>query len=154
MGDQRVLGIDAPPPRPVFALDDAEADLVSLERAFRRLGRGHELRLCRTSADLFDELDKVVSGPSNSMPGYVLLDINLPDANGLDILARLRSQYPGLPVVMLSGSAHGGDKQLAYTLGASGFLSKPIGIDVLTEMLRVVDDYWQRVVSPPDRLTS
>jgi two-component system, NtrC family, nitrogen regulation response regulator NtrX len=59
-------------------------------------------------------------------PDVVLLDLVLPGAAGLDLLERLRSVAPRVPVVMMSGRASLSDAVRATKLGAFHFLEKPL----------------------------
>jgi len=68
----------------------------------------------------------------------VLLDINLPDCNGLDLLPELRNGYPGVPVVMLSGSCEREGVLRALNLGAMGFIPKSSPSEVILGALRLV----------------
>lgn len=68
----------------------------------------------------------------------VLLDINLPDCSGLELLPELRSSYPGVPVVMLSGSGEREDVLRALNLGAMGYIPKSSASEVILGALRLV----------------
>lgn len=54
----------------------------------------------------------------------VLLDLNMPDISGFDLLVTLQQRWPNLPVVMLSGVISGGHVERAVQLGAVDFLEK------------------------------
>lgn len=73
-------------------------------------------------------------------PGFdlVLLDLQLGDADGFDLLVELRARYPALAVVVVSGSDGEGDVIRAIDLGAMGFVPKRAGHDVLFDALRTV----------------
>ena len=60
----------------------------------------------------------------------ILLDIKLPDQNGLEFLGKLKAQYPEVPVVMLTGSGYDEDMmQKALQNGASGYVSKETDLE-------------------------
>ena len=67
------------------------------------------------------EAEKALAGGT---PGLVLLDISLPDGNGLAFLERLARDHPGLPVVVLSMHHEAEYARRALALGARGYLSK------------------------------
>ncbi|HEX9122279.1 MAG TPA: response regulator transcription factor [Actinomycetota bacterium] len=85
-------------------------------------------------------------------PDVVLLDIHLPDGSGLDLLATIRSRFPGLPVVMLTMSDEPTYVEEAVRAGAAGYLLKsaPRG-----ELIRAIeaaaggDAYIQAEVTRP-----
>jgi DNA-binding NarL/FixJ family response regulator len=68
----------------------------------------------------------------------VLLDLQLGDANGFDLLADFRRDYPSLPVVVISASDRGSDVIRAIDMGAMGFVPKRATNDTLFEALRMV----------------
>ena len=67
---------------------------------------------------------------SSHCPDLVILDLGLPDMDGLDILRQLRS-WSTLPVVVVSARSHEQDKVSALDLGADDYLTKPFGTDEL-----------------------
>ena len=85
------------------------------------------------------------------MPHLVLLDINMPRMNGLEVLAAIRADphLSHLPVVMMSTSTASIDINRAYRTGAGGYIVKPFDIDALFRAIHRVEDYWFRLVRPP-----
>jgi len=71
-------------------------------------------------------------------PSAVVLDVMLPDGSGLELLKQLRSEYPELPVLMLSGRGEPLDRILGLELGADDYLAKPCDPRELTARLRAV----------------
>lgn len=66
----------------------------------------------------------------------VVLDINLPDGNGIDFIPTIRSQTPGIPIIVITGA---GDAQLsvkALQNGADNFFTKPFDNAILMGVLR------------------
>lgn len=68
----------------------------------------------------------------------VLLDLQLGDANGFDVLTELRNAYPALPVVVVSASDRGSDVIRSIDAGAMGFVPKRSSNELLFEALRQV----------------
>ncbi len=67
--------------------------------------------------------------------GVVVLDVKLPDADGLVLLAEFQRSHPGVAVIMIT--AHGNDDMAdeAVAMGARGFLRKPFDVEELTRMV-------------------
>lgn len=61
---------------------------------------------------------------SNANPDIVLLDINLPDINGIEFLRLIRHRYPAIKVVMISNQAYDHHRELCRSLGADYFFDK------------------------------
>lgn len=74
------------------------------------------------------------------LPDVALLDVGLPDANGFEILARMRAhpQLKSMPVIMLTGQAQREDVMRGLVGGADGYITKPFDRDVLLTGIRSV----------------
>ena len=71
------------------------------------------------------------------MPDVVLLDLGLPDVDGLHVLTRLRA-FSKVPVIVVSARSGSEDKVEALDLGADDFITKPFSIEELLARVRVV----------------
>ncbi|MDD1760767.1 MAG: response regulator [Methanothrix sp.] len=78
-------------------------------------------------------LDALQNKTKEYLPQLILLDINLPDISGIDLLTLLKKDksLDTIPVVILTGSNEDQDIQKSYDLGASSYLVKPISNDAL-----------------------
>ncbi len=74
-----------------------------------------------TVAEFWDAVEK-------DPPALALLDIMLPDGNGLDVLARLKQKYPTMGVILLSALGQETDKVRGLNLGADDYVAKPFGV--------------------------
>ena len=85
----------------------------------------------------FKELIEEVRGP---LPDLLLLDVNLPDGDGFDILGRIRRhrKLALLPVVMLTARTDPEDVRRGLDVGADGYITKPYSKKILTEIIRSV----------------
>ncbi len=75
---------------------------------------------------------------ASRLPSAVLLDVMLPDANGLDLCRRWRSAYPGLGILMLTARGDPMDRVLGLELGADDYLPKPFEKRELIARLRAL----------------
>ena len=89
---------------------------------------GYEAMRARTGQE-------ALSMVSSHCPDLIILDLGLPDMDGLDILRQLR-EWSSLPVVVVSARSHEKDKVLALDLGADDYLTKPFGTDELLARVR------------------
>ena len=81
--------------------------------------------------------EEALSMISSHCPDLVILDLGLPDMDGLDILRSLRS-WSSLPVVVVSARSHERDKVAALDLGADDYLTKPFATAELLARLRAM----------------
>ena len=116
----------------VLLIDDHPLILAALSRVIEGLQR--DVRV--TTAESAGAARKVLSADADF--DLVLLDLQLGDENGFDLLAELRARCPALPVVVVSGSDSEEDVIRAIDLGAMGFVPKRAGSDLLFEALRSV----------------
>jgi two-component system, OmpR family, KDP operon response regulator KdpE len=69
-------------------------------------------------------------------PGLIILDLGLPDMQGLDLLRTIRSRSEGVPIVVLSSRGDEAAKVQALDLGADDYITKPFGMDELLARMR------------------
>jgi FixJ family two-component response regulator len=118
-------------PPTVFIVDDDPSIRESLRRLVSSLG--HAARTC-TSAETFLETLRP------DVLGCVILDVLLPDLNGLEVQARLADLGVQLPIIFLTGSADIPMSVRAMKAGAMEFLTKPFRNEQLVEAIRVALD--------------
>jgi DNA-binding response OmpR family regulator len=90
--------------------------------------------LCESAADLFTAEDKLASHPYD----LILLDITLPDGNGLDLLDFVRAQHPETGVLILSARNSLDDKVRGLDLGADDYLTKPFHLAELNSRIKAL----------------
>jgi len=83
-------------------------------------------------------------------PDLILLDLNLPKMDGLEVLAAIKADHDlkNIPVVMVSGNIHDGDIRRAYELQVSSFLMKPVEVDEYFASIRSLKELWFHAASP------
>ena len=112
-----------PMPR-VLIVDDNELNLRLAESVLSRAG--FEVELARTAREARRRL-----GMGAPRPDVVLMDLRLPDGNGLDVVRELRRNpdMRGLAIAALTGSAIVGDPHQAIDAGCDAYIPKPIDVD-------------------------
>jgi two-component system OmpR family response regulator len=71
-------------------------------------------------------------------PDAVLLDMMLPDVDGVEVLRRLRGDFPGLPVLFLTARDSAEDRAAGMLAGADGYLTKPFSLDQVVTRLQAL----------------
>lgn len=82
-------------------------------------------------------------------PDAVILDLGLPDADGLDVIRRLR-EWTTVPIIVLSARGREADKIAALDGGADDYLTKPFGVGELLARLRVALRHGSAAQREPD----
>jgi two-component system KDP operon response regulator KdpE len=121
------------------SLDDA----MNISRAHRILvieDEGHVAGFIRDALTEIGYAVTVAAGGADALnkvtddaPDLVLLDLNLPDMPGFEVLDRLRARSPALPVVIVSGNTDPMMAEAALALGAVDYVTKPVTLDRLSE---------------------
>jgi CheY-like chemotaxis protein len=84
---------------------------------------------------------------SDVLPCFILLDINMPVMNGFKTLEFLKSKdaFKNIPVILFTTSSHPKDIQLAKSLGAENFITKPFSLERLKEITHQFAEFCQDV---------
>ena len=82
-------------------------------------------------------------------PDIILLDLGLPDGDGIDLARRIR-EWSATPIVVISARGKEQDKVAALDAGADDYLTKPFGTDELLARLRVALRHAARVAAPAE----
>src|SRR5690242_20214507 len=109
-------------PYRIVHVDDNPADLYMVRAALGALSFPYSLISLETAA----RASQLVADPNATRPDLVLLDINLPETDGIEVLNRIRTIHTpsALPVVIVSTSHHESDIKAAYAQGANGYVFK------------------------------
>ncbi len=84
-------------------------------------------------------------------PKLVLLDIQMPKVNGIEVLERIKSdeRTRTIPVVMLTSSKEDPDIKRCYELGANSYIVKPVNFEAFTTAIKSIHYYWLLLNEPP-----
>ena len=80
--------------------------------------------------------ESAIAAASTRQPDIVLLDLGLPDMDGVEIIRRIRS-WSQMPIIVISARSEDGDKIAALDAGADDYLTKPFSVAELLARLRV-----------------
>lgn len=118
------------PARHVLYVEDDRLNIVLMEEVFRRLP-GWTLDCVEDGAEALQALQEI-------RPDLLLIDMNLPDMNGLELLARLRGdvRLAALPCIALSADALPEQIEAAQAAGFTAYWLKPVDVPRLVEALQ------------------
>jgi len=115
-------------PDPVVVLIEDEPQIRRFLRA-TLTGQGYRLFEATTGADGLVEV-------GSRQPDVVIVDLGLPDVDGIDVIRRLR-EWTAVPIIVLSARGQERDKVTALDAGADDYVSKPFGASELLARIRV-----------------
>ncbi|MDD2542441.1 MAG: response regulator [Desulfuromonadaceae bacterium] len=86
-------------------------------------------------------------------PDIILLDLNMPRMDGRETLKEIKAdeRLRSIPVVVLTTSESEADIFKSYDLGASCYISKPVGFDEFLKVIHSLEDFWFTVVKMPPK---
>ena len=137
--------------RSVLAVEDNDEDFEILRVAFAATGVSNPLLRCVGAQQALELLNRRAAADAKNLPALVLLDINLPDMDGRDVLKRIRAddRLRAIPTVMMSTSTSPDDVAKCYEYYASGYLVKPLSLEGFEFKVRALVDFWLRAVLLP-----
>lgn len=113
----------------ILLVEDDNAVAETVRRSLAR--EGHE-------ADLAPDAETARSCARGQQYDAILLDLNLPDASGFDLIGELRNANPTIPVLMLTGRTSKEDVVHGFEVGADDYITKPFDVRELVARLRAV----------------
>lgn len=137
-------------PRTVLLVEDDPNDRLIVHNAFERAASEIRVRMCVDGEDAVAYLSgtgEYADRTAFPLPDVVLLDLKLPRKSGLEVLGWMRDRDPfrSLPVFILSSSQERSDIDLAFALGANGYLVKEVDIKALRGVARGIGAYAELV---------
>ena len=133
----------------ILVIDDNPGDIELIRIAFEMAGIAVVLDTCLDGLDAIRLLVPTI--PTGSLPTLLLLDLNMPRANGFEVLAHLHQQHlvERIAVVVLSTSAQTADRRRCLALGAREMFTKP---ETLQDLRRLTGEL-RRYLDPTNPVT-
>jgi CheY-like chemotaxis protein len=128
--------------KPILLVDDNLMDVDLTLLAFKQAKLANPIQVARDGEEALAWIPRWEAGETK--PVVILLDINMPKVDGLEVLQALKS-HPSLrsiPVVMLTTSSVQNDVQKAYACGANSYIVKPVDFDRFMEVAKQIELYW------------
>ncbi len=137
-------------PVSILLVEDDPNDVEITVRALKKGQVKNQLIVARDGQEALD----ILTGPGADArrPGLILLDLNLPKVNGLEVLSRVKAdpQLRRIPVIMLTASTRDEDVVRSYDLGANTFISKPVQFDEFIRVVTTISQYWIIIATLPN----
>ena len=138
----------------ILLVEDNEDDVLLTVRALRSLNLLNRVEAVRDGVEAIDFLlcqGRYASRSKDDIPQLVLLDVNLPRLNGIELLRRMKAEKAtsSIPVIMLTTSGQDVDMRAAYESGANSYIRKPVESEAFQQAINNLGFYWLAVNTPP-----
>ena len=122
----------------IIMVEDDEGHARLIEKNIRRAGISNELRHFSNGTSALDYLFNHSHGPTHNGPAMILLDLNLPDMTGYDILARIKGddKLKRTPVVVLTTTDDKVEIERCYDMGCNVYITKPVNYESFADAIR------------------
>ena len=127
---------------PILLVEDNPMDLDLTLRAFNKKKLANEIQVARDGEEALAFMLRWEAG--EALPAVILLDINMPKINGLEVLRQLKAheRFRRIPVVVLTSSREDRDLKTAYDLGVNSYIEKPVSFTKFMEVVEHIELYW------------
>ncbi len=140
-------------PIEILLIEDNEGDIILTKKAFERGKIMNNLSVARDGKEGLDYLFKRGKFENVSTPDLILLDLNMPEVSGQEVLQQIKAtdELKSIPVVVLTTSNSDEDILRSYKLQASCYIKKPVDFKQFGEVIQTLQNYWFTVVKFPPR---
>jgi len=130
----------------ILLVEDNEGDIILTREALKEGKIKNEISVARDGEEALAFLKE-----ASLLPDLVLLDINLPRMNGLELLTIIKQDddLKKIPVIMLTTSVSEKDIFESYTNYANCFISKPVNLPQFMDVVKTIEDFWVSIVRLP-----
>lgn len=137
----------------ILLVEDNPGDVRLTKEALRGAKVANELHVVGDGEEAIEFLRQRGRYGDAPRPDIVLLDLNLPRIDGVEVLADIKSdpELAKIPIIVLTSSSAEADIQRAYELHANCFISKPVDFTEFIGAVRSLEGFWLKIVRLPPR---
>ncbi|QLG28210.1 response regulator [Halorarum halophilum] len=139
-------------PVDILLVEDNPGDVRLTKEAFTGARINNTMHVVTDGEAALDFLHQRGEHESAPRPKLVLLDLNLPKVDGLEVLEAVKDDpdLTSIPVIILTSSEAEEDIVRSYELHTNAYLTKPINPDEFMELVRSFEQFWFTLVRLPD----
>ena len=131
----------------VLLVEDNTDEVILTQLAFKKAQITNPLEVVRDGVEALEFIfcrGRYADRDPNNKPAVILLDVKLPQVDGLEVLEQIRADTSTLeiPVIALTSSMEVQDQRACYRLGVSDYLQKPTGFAKFFEIVEQIKSRW------------
>jgi chemotaxis family two-component system response regulator Rcp1 len=137
----------------ILLVEDNEGDIILTLEALKEGKLKNTVQVARDGQVALDMLLKVTPYENQITPDLILLDINLPKLDGIEVLNQIKTHsfLKRIPVIMLTTSSAEADILKSYNNYANCYISKPVSLASFMEVIASIEDFWISLVQLPSK---
>ena len=137
----------------ILLVEDDPGDELLTREALAEYKISNRLHVARDGGEALDFLYRRGAHADAPRADLILLDLNLPKYDGLQVLERIKSdpELAFVPVVILTTSSSEEDVLRSYQLHANAYVTKPVDVGQFIDAVRQIDEFFLSVVRLPGR---
>jgi CheY-like chemotaxis protein len=134
----------------ILLIEDNEGDILLTREAFEESRLVNKISVIKDGKQAISFFESLHG--DEEIPDLVLLDLNLPKANGQQVLTFIKNHqtYKKIPVIMMTTSSAKKDIIQAYNNHANCYITKPIDLKDFMVTVNKIEDFWVNVVTIPN----
>lgn len=139
----------------VLVIEDNLDDFEMTVRALRKSSITNPVLNFETGEESLEYLyqkGRYANNPKHQRPSLILLDINMPGMNGIEVLKNIKNEteLKTIPVIMLTTSKGSKDIQSCYDAGANSYMQKPVKFEGFLDAMKTMKNFWFELAVTPD----
>lgn len=140
--------------QPILIAEDDADDRYLLQAAFSEIGYPENIDFVENGVEVLNYLDNIYRSNNmeiKALPGFILLDLNMPKKDGREVLKELKQHpvFKKIPVIVFTTTKNEIEIKRCYELGANSYIVKPISFDALLKVIENIRSYWFYTASIP-----
>lgn len=135
----------------ILLVDDSPTDVAILVAAFEGIGYVGNIQTAQNGIEAIDFLCGIERAGQKEWPSLILLDLNLPRKNGLEVLEDIKTnpQWKSIPTVVLSSSSSANDVSRSYQHHANAYVAKPRELAQYERVAQQLHSFWLQSAELP-----
>ena len=128
----------------ILLVEDNEGDILLTLEAFKEMKVKNTVTVVKDGVEAIEFLKNRSEASDLIMPDLILLDINMPKLNGIEVLEFIKKdeKFRKIPVVMLTTSSSQEDISACYDKFANCFITKPMDFGRFMDVVEQIEKFW------------
>lgn len=137
----------------ILLVEDNLADIRLIEEAFKEASINYNITAMQDGEKALNYLKKIDEFENVTTPDIIILDLNLPKINGLEVLQIVKNDPAllSIPIIILTSSQDSQDVQNSYKGHANCYIQKPENLEGFINLAKQIQMFWFSLVIRPNK---